>query len=44
MTGGVDARRAAFVDALAEGTARRLAAAPTAMRLPLARVRVIRDA
>ena len=39
-----DARRAAFGDALAEGTARRLAAAPTAMRLPLARVRLIREA
>ena len=39
-----DARRAAFDDALAEGMTRRLAAAPTAMRLPLARVRLIREA
>jgi len=39
-----DARRVAFDDALAEGMTRRLAAAPTAMRLPLARVRLIREA
>jgi hypothetical protein len=38
-----DARRAAFGERLAEGTARRLAAAPSPMRLPLARVRLVRE-